>query len=150
DEQRFVVEGEDEGVGDLPDIDAQRGSRQRSGRHRIVQPDDLGVQVVLGEGGDDPVDGGVGGAAHRVSFGSVIASSRCAHSSSGLRSCATSSIEACRSPSRTKRSGTVAIVQSCGSTSATSAQVIGVDTVPSGFPRTEYAAAIVWSRAFWL
>ena len=28
--------------------------------------------------------------------------------------------------------------------------VIGVDTVASGTPRTEYAAAIVWSRAFWL
>ena len=33
---------------------------------------------------------------------------------------------------------------------ATSDHPIGVDTVPSGLPRTEYADAIVWSRAFWL
>ena len=61
-----------------------------------------------------------------------------------------SSMPACRSPSLAYRAGTVAIVKSRGSTSATSSQVIGVDTVPSGLPRTEYADAIVWSRAFWL
>ena len=49
------------------------------------------------------------------------------------------------------RAGTVAIVNSRGSrSSSSSSQVIGVDTVPYGFPRTEYALAIVWSRAFWL
>jgi hypothetical protein len=42
------------------------------------------------------------------------------------------------------------MVQSCGMTLVTSSQVIGVDTVASGTPRTEYALAIVWSRAFWL
>ena len=45
---------------------------------------------------------------------------------------------------------TVAIVQSRGSTSSTSAHSSGVDTVAAGTPRTEYALAIVWSRAFWL
>ena len=39
---------------------------------------------------------------------------------------------ACRSPSSAKRAGTVAIVQSRGSTSSTSSQVIGVETVASG------------------
>ena len=60
------------------------------------------------------------------------------------------SMPAWRSPISAKRRGTVAIVQSSGSTVSTSSHVIGVDTVPSGRPRTEYAAAIVWSRAFWL
>ena len=44
----------------------------------------------------------------------------------------------------------VAIVSSRGSTSSISSQRIGAETVPSGTPRTEYALAIVWSRAFWL
>ena len=43
----------------------------------------------------------------------------------------------CRSPSAANRAGTVAMVKSRGSTSATSAHVIGVDTVASGTPRTE-------------
>ena len=55
-----------------------------------------------------------------------------------------------RSPSSAKRAGTVAIVHSSGSTTSTSSQVIGVETVAVGNPRTEYAAAMVWSRAFWL
>ena len=46
--------------------------------------------------------------------------------------------------------GTVRMVSSRGSTSATSRHSSGVDTVASGFPRSEYALAIVWSRAFWL
>ena len=53
-------------------------------------------------------------------------------------------------PSRAKRAGTVRIVKSAGSTASTSSQRIGVETRASGTPRTEYAAAIVWSRAFWL
>ena len=46
--------------------------------------------------------------------------------------------------------GTVKIVKSWGSTSSTSSQRTGVETRASGKPRTEYAAAMVWSRAFWL
>ena len=57
---------------------------------------------------------------------------------------------ACRSPSAATRAGTVAIVHSSGSTASISSHAIGVDTVAVGVPRTEYAAAIVWSRAFWL
>jgi hypothetical protein len=60
------------------------------------------------------------------------------------------SMPACRSPRSAKRPGTVAIVQSPGSTVSISSHVIGVETVAFGIPRTEYAAAIVWSRAFWL
>jgi hypothetical protein len=60
------------------------------------------------------------------------------------------SMPAWRSPTSAKRRGTVAMVQSFGSTASTSPHAIGVDTVASGRPRTEYAAAIVWSRAFWL
>ena len=48
-----------------------------------------------------------------------------------------SSMPAWRSPSSAKRGGTVAIVKSSGSTSSISSQVIGVDTVASGSPRTE-------------
>ena len=47
------------------------------------------------------------------------------------------SMPACRSPSSANRRGTVAIVQSAGSTSSSSSQVIGVDTVAAGTPRTE-------------
>ena len=78
------------------------------------------------------------------------ASSRSAQSSSGEMSNTASSMPAWRSPRRAKRSGTVAIVKSSGSTSSISSQAIGVDTVPMSLPRTEYAAAMVWSRAFWL
>ncbi len=60
------------------------------------------------------------------------------------------SMPACRSPSWANRCGTVAMVQSPGSTSSTSSHPIGVETVASALPRTEYAAAMVWSRAFWL
>ena len=42
------------------------------------------------------------------------------------------------------------MVNSRGSTSSISSQLIGVETVASGTPRTEYALAMVWSRAFWL
>jgi hypothetical protein len=42
------------------------------------------------------------------------------------------------------------MVKSSVSTSGSSAQVTGVDTVASGRARTEYADAIVRSRAFWL
>ena len=48
-----------------------------------------------------------------------------------------SSMPAWRSPRSAKRRGTVAIVQSSGSTASTSSHAIGVDTVPSGRPRTE-------------
>ena len=54
-----------------------------------------------------------------------------------------SSIPACRSPTSAYRAGTVAMVQSCGCTSSTSDQEMGVETVPLGTPRTEYALAIV-------
>ena len=53
-----------------------------------------------------------------------------------------SSIPACRSPNSAKRLGTVAIVRSFAAASSTSSHRIGVDTVASGKPRTEYAAAI--------
>jgi len=49
----------------------------------------------------------------------------------------------CRSPSSAKRAGTVAMVRSRGSTVSISSQAMGVDTVASGTPRTEYALAIV-------
>ena len=42
------------------------------------------------------------------------------------------------------------MVKSPGRTSSTSSHSIGVETVPSGLPRTVYAEAMVWSRAFWL
>jgi hypothetical protein len=61
-----------------------------------------------------------------------------------------SSMPACRSPRAAKRAGTVSMVKSSGCTSGTSAQVMGVDTVARATPRSEYADAIVWSRAFWL
>ena len=48
-----------------------------------------------------------------------------------------SSMPACRSPNRANRAGTVAIVQSPGSTSSISSQRTGVETVASGNPRTE-------------
>ena len=48
------------------------------------------------------------------------------------------------------RVGTVAMVKSSGLASSTSSQRIGVETVPMALPRTVYAAAMVWSRAFWL
>ena len=49
-----------------------------------------------------------------------------------------------------KRSGIEASVKSSVSTSGSSSQVTGAETVASGRPRTEYAEAIVRSRAFWL
>ena len=61
-----------------------------------------------------------------------------------------SSMSACRSPSSAYRAGIVKIVKSWGSASSTSSQRTGAETLASGRPRTEYAAAMVWSRAFWL
>ena len=61
-----------------------------------------------------------------------------------------SSIPAWTSPSSAKRVGIVAIVKSSVSTSGSSSHVTGADTVASGRARTEYADAIVRSRAFWL
>ena len=52
------------------------------------------------------------------------------------------------SPRRSSSAGTVAMVQSRGSTSTSSSQVTGVDTVAVGVRRAEYPAAIVRSRAF--
>ena len=78
------------------------------------------------------------------------ASSRSAHSSSGAMSKTWSSMSSCRSPSSANRAGIVKIVKSWGSQSSISSQRTGAETRPSGKPRTEYAAAIVWSRAFWL
>ena len=75
---------------------------------------------------------------------------RAAHSSSSSMAKTASSMPACRSPSSANRAGTVAMVKSRGSASSISSQRTGVDTTASGTPRTEYAAAIVWSRAFWL
>lgn len=60
------------------------------------------------------------------------------------------SMSACRSPISANRAGIVAMVKSPGSASSISFHRNGADTRPSGVPRTEYAAAIVWSRAFWL
>ena len=51
------------------------------------------------------------------------------------------------SPRRASWSGTVAIVQSSGSTSASSAQVTGVETVALGVRRADEALATVRSRA---
>jgi hypothetical protein len=48
------------------------------------------------------------------------------------------------------RAGIVAIVKSSGSTSASSSQVNGAETGACGRGRTEYAEAMVRSRAFWL
>jgi hypothetical protein len=61
-----------------------------------------------------------------------------------------SSIAACTSPRSAKRVGIVAIVKSSVSTSGSSSHVSGAETVASGRARTEYADAIVRSRAFWL
>src|ERR1017187_3267640 len=84
----------------------------------------------------------------------AVHASRCsvrsAHSSRGSSENTVSSMPSCTSPSRAKRLGTLEIVQSAGTTSSISAHVIGVDTVACFTPRTEYALAIVWSRAFWL
>ena len=44
---------------------------------------------------------------------------------------------------------TVRSVQSCGSASATSSHVSGVDAGAPGLGRSEYAHAMVRSRAFW-
>ena len=48
------------------------------------------------------------------------------------------------------RAGIVPSVKSSVSTSGSSSQVTGADTVASGRARAEYADAIVRSRAFWL
>jgi hypothetical protein len=78
------------------------------------------------------------------------ASSRAASSSRGSSDPATRSISACGSPRSANRLGTVATVKSAASQSGTSAQPSGVDTRASGSGRTEYAAQVVRSLAFWL
>ena len=64
------------------------------------------------------------------------------------RSCA--SMPSCRSPNRANREGIVASVKSAGSHESTSSQFSGADTRASAVGRTEYAAAVVRSFAFWL
>jgi hypothetical protein len=54
------------------------------------------------------------------------------------------------SPTRAYRDGMVASVKSRGSQSASSLHSIGAETDASGVGRTEYAPAMVRSRAFWL
>ncbi len=54
------------------------------------------------------------------------------------------------SPRSASRPGTDRTVSERGSTSGTSSQVSGVDTVASGRARALYAPAIVRSRAAWL
>ena len=53
-------------------------------------------------------------------------------------------------PTAANRAGIVVSVKSLGSQSAISSQASGAETLASGFGRTEYAAAIVRSFAFWL
>jgi hypothetical protein len=65
------------------------------------------------------------------------ASSRSDHSSSGVMSWATSSIAACGSPISANLFGTVRRSKSSGSTSVSSAQVTGVDTVARELARRE-------------
>jgi len=77
-------------------------------------------------------------------------SSRATISSSGSMPVRRSSMSAHGSSRRATRSGTLAIVNTAGSTSASSDQVTGIDTRPSGLRRTEYGAHIERSRAFWL
>ena len=60
------------------------------------------------------------------------------------------SIAAPGSPTVRKRSGTVLMLRSSGSTSATSSHERGHDTRALGTGRIEYADAIVRSLAFWL
>jgi hypothetical protein len=64
-------------------------------------------------------------------------SSRADHSSSGVMSCATSSIDACGSPISANRFGMVRRSKSSGSTSVSSSQVTGVETVARAFARSE-------------
>jgi hypothetical protein len=61
-----------------------------------------------------------------------------------------SSIFACASPFFAKISGTVTSVKSAGSHVSSSSQESGIDTRASGVGLTEYALAVVRSRAFWL
>ena len=53
------------------------------------------------------------------------------------------------SPTASIRAGIVVSVKASGSTVATSSQSTGAETRASGVGRTEYADAIVRSRAFW-
>src|SRR6478672_11411918 len=78
------------------------------------------------------------------------ASSRSTHSKSLRRSQTASSMPAWTSPSSAKRPGIVASVKSSVSRASSSSQRNGAETVASGRARTEYADAIVRSRAFWL
>ena len=61
-----------------------------------------------------------------------------------------SSIPAWTSPSSANRAGIVAIVKSSVTSPSSSSQRNGAETVASIRARTEYADAIVRSRAFWL
>jgi hypothetical protein len=56
----------------------------------------------------------------------------------------------CGSPRSANRAGIVCSVKSRGSQSGSSFQWSGAETVASGVGRTEYAPAMVRSRAFWL
>lgn len=57
---------------------------------------------------------------------------------------------ACTSPSSAKRAGMVVMSKSCGWATPTSSQVSGAETGACGRGRTEYAEAMVRSRAVWL
>ncbi len=78
------------------------------------------------------------------------ASSRSTHSNSLRRSQTVSSIPAWTSPSSANRAGIVASVKSSVTIPSSSSQRNGAETVASSRARTEYADAIVRSRAFWL
>jgi hypothetical protein len=60
------------------------------------------------------------------------------------------SMASCGSPTVWNRRGMVVSVKSPGSAVSASAQVSGAETRASGLGRTEYAAAMVRSLAFWL
>src|SRR5205823_7125360 len=77
------------------------------------------------------------------------ASSRSTHSNSLRRSQTASSRPAWTSPSSARRAGMVAMVKSSVSSESSSSQRNGAEPVASGRARTEYAEAIVRSRAFW-
>ena len=53
-------------------------------------------------------------------------------------------------PEAVAGAGTVRSVYACGSQRRNSSQGSGIDTRASWFARTEYALAVVRSRAFWL
>src|SRR5262249_36144553 len=81
---------------------------------------------------------------------SPAASSLSANSSNLSSEPAAQAISGWGSAAFANRLGTVKIVKSAGSQSATSLQSSGVDTRASGRGRTEYAEHVVRSLAFWL